>query len=332
LSRDTMHMPRSLLVFGAWLAAFLMLRTTFSGSASWAVPAQGNPQTAGNTSRRLQGAPTKSVTTCRFTIDNEVRGVYFDGADITNTVSGSLLDWGSVKTVRIEGYKGRLLEIRGYESADCNGCTCSGLQFECDNGFTSSIAKWTAYGSATDTEPSDDAFTRPCESTSWFFLAGSTKKPTKIWASNGAKYARFRAAPFGEEATATTTVTTTTSATTTMTRTSTTSMTSTTKTASTTYTSVGVGACLDSYGRYSPYCQKQVGSKVCEQMCSSNSGCIGYRTDVRWGGNWCMLHLRSADSPAGWSCYHQSHSLQIARSATHDHGAFCFRKEVSELR
>lgn len=94
------------------------------------------------------------------------------------------------------------------------------------------------------------------------------------------------------------------------------------------YEHVGVGHCFDSQSRWSASCQHRPLSKeACEEKCSKVSACKGYRTDTRWGGDWCMLILKASDlQDTAWTCTHQDHGAEIAGSVTSDIGAQCYKK------
>merc|ERR1712117_191474 len=103
--------------------------------------------------------------------------------------------WTKVKTFSFNTVEGAYLEIGGYEAGTCNGCQCSGLLLECDNGFISNTEDWTAVGSSSSNVGATEGFSAPCQSSSSFFLQGQTSEATKIWASGGERYAWFRAIP-----------------------------------------------------------------------------------------------------------------------------------------
>jgi hypothetical protein len=135
-----------------------------------------------------------------MTIDNVVTEVRYNGQPID--VSGPLDRWEKVNTFSFDSVEGAYLEIGGYEASKCDGCQCSGLLVECDNGFVSNTDDWTAVGSAASIVGATKGYSAPCQSSSSFFLPGQTSKATKIWASGGEKYAWFRAKPVVNEGSA----------------------------------------------------------------------------------------------------------------------------------
>jgi len=103
--------------------------------------------------------------------------------------------WTKPKTFSFVPVEGASLEIAGYEAIDCNGCECSGLLVDCDNGFVSTAGDWLAVGATTEIDQPDN-FGSVCKSTSGFFLKGMREtEAEKIWPSGGQKYAYFRAIP-----------------------------------------------------------------------------------------------------------------------------------------
>lgn len=143
------------------------------------------------------------VVSCDLTIDNALTSVKYNGESLA--ISGSLTDWGSVKTINFQNAgRGAKLEIEGYEySTGSCGCSCSGLGLTCTSsdptsawhGFTSDVGHWKAYGN-TNSDVTGTA-TDVCVSTSGFYL-NNGKSYTKIWPSNGGQYARFEGAPYSD--------------------------------------------------------------------------------------------------------------------------------------
>lgn len=62
-----------------------------------------------------------------MTIDNVVSKVYYDNVQLQ--ITGDVDVWHQVKTFSFTAIAGAELEISGYESANCNGCSCSGFLF-----------------------------------------------------------------------------------------------------------------------------------------------------------------------------------------------------------
>jgi len=134
------------------------------------------------------------VVSCRFTIDNIVTMIRYNGEDLET--SGTRATWGEPKVFEFIPVPGAILEIAGKDADPrVNGCMWSGLLLECDNGFVSNPVDFKAYGS---NEPIVDyELSEPCVSASPFRLIGQTSDAQKIWAGNGATYAYFQAIPVG---------------------------------------------------------------------------------------------------------------------------------------
>jgi len=145
-----------------------------------------------------------NMVTCLMTIDNEIHYVYYNNQDITSKVTGNRLDWGSQKVLKFVEVSGATLAISGYNLED-NGCQSGGFSITCTsnnprspfNGLSSDQTHWKANGwssevSSNNLISSASGFTTPCVSQSGFSLSGVSSQPTKLWASNGLKYAAFR--------------------------------------------------------------------------------------------------------------------------------------------
>ena len=131
-----------------------------------------------------------------MTVDNVLSYVRYNGADVS--VTGNLASWYQEKTFSINIVAGAELEIAGYENRRCNGCRCSGLLMECDNGLVSNLNDWVVAGSSSQNISQSPEYNKPCKSSSGFSLPGTSTKPVKIWASNGEKYAWFKMIPQGK--------------------------------------------------------------------------------------------------------------------------------------
>ena len=89
-----------------------------------------------------------------------------------------------------------------------------------------------------------------------------------------------------------------------------------------TYSSVGVGACLNSGGNENAYCQKAaVGDVDCAEYCSTNAGCTGYHIFVSGGGTtYCRNYLLQSDAPVtlqtsgSQDCHQQGEGTTITAS------------------
>lgn len=138
----------------------------------------------------------QETITCRMTIDNAVTHVRYGGQDVE--VAGTMNNWLAVKTFTLNVVPGAELEIGGEEFSSCNGCQCSGLVLECDNGFTSQTSTFQAVGSSSSVVAPVSGYESVCQSTSGFYLFGQTSAAQKIWAANGEKYAWFKAVPVRE--------------------------------------------------------------------------------------------------------------------------------------
>jgi len=135
------------------------------------------------------------TVTCRMTIDNSVSHVRYGGVDLS--VSGNLGDWDNVKTFSYTPVYGYELEIGGWEHSNCHGCSCSGLLLECDDGFVSDTDNWVAWGGSSQSVSPSSGYSTPCQSSSGFHMSQAySRAMTKIWASNGDKYAWFKATPY----------------------------------------------------------------------------------------------------------------------------------------
>jgi len=153
--------------------------------------------------------PPVSTVTCQLTVDNEIRLVYYNNIDITSTVTGTLGDWTTTKTVTFNEILGASFAVSGFNWED-NGCSTGGFSITCTstkatsnyNGLTSNLTNWKAIGYSTDVIPSTlmggtstSSWNAPCQSSSGYYLSNVNPAPTKIWASNGLKYAAFRYDP-----------------------------------------------------------------------------------------------------------------------------------------
>ena len=130
-----------------------------------------------------------------MTVDNSVTHVRYGGVDLV--VSGELDDWRRVKTFSFTPIRGAKLEIGGYEHADCEGCECSGLLLECDNGLVSDLVNWKAVGGSSSVVAPSSGYQEPCQSSSGFYMDQSFENAmTKIWTPTGEKYVWFRTNPY----------------------------------------------------------------------------------------------------------------------------------------
>jgi len=146
------------------------------------------------------------TVTCEYTIDNYVSEVRYNGKVISSKPR-KWNHWPSVKTISFtdEG-PSALLEIDG-KNAEGRGCQTGGLGLKCVStktafdgsvwdGFTSDNKNWQAAGS--NTEGVFNEVGGVCKSTSGFSLRSSYPGIyTKIWPSNGLKYALFQGNPYG---------------------------------------------------------------------------------------------------------------------------------------
>jgi hypothetical protein len=140
--------------------------------------------------------------TCTFTVDNIVTAVFYNGADVTATVTTAgtpattldLESWPIPKTLTFTDVPHATIEILGQDSEiGVNGCAASGLLMRCTGGSWEGFESNT--GALVQTFGSNTAFTigaarvetlgTPCTSTSAFNLGGCSSC-TKIWPSNGA--------------------------------------------------------------------------------------------------------------------------------------------------
>ena len=115
---------------------------------------------------------------CRFTVDNVVDEVKYNGKKINYT--GNSKVWSEAKEFSFTPVPGGVLEIKGHESSGVAGCKNSGLQLECES---SKHPKWNHWGSNEKDWKTGDG--RPvCISTSGFYLPGAKGYGKKIWDSN----------------------------------------------------------------------------------------------------------------------------------------------------
>jgi hypothetical protein len=138
--------------------------------------------------------PEVPEVTCRMTIDNRVTSIRYNGEDI-EIQSGNMGMWGQAKIFSYTPVNNGVLEIIGYESSVCDGCQCSGLLLECDDGFVSSPRSFECMSSD---EGNDWLVLNepPCTSTSAFSMSQEfDRRMTKIWPADGRKWAKCTAVP-----------------------------------------------------------------------------------------------------------------------------------------
>jgi len=115
---------------------------------------------------------------CRFTVDNVVDEVKYNGKKINYT--GNSKVWSEAKEFSFTPVPGGVLEIKGHETRGVAGCKNSGLQLECES---TKHPKWNKWGSNEKDWKTGDG--RPvCISTSAFYLQGAKGYGKKIWDSN----------------------------------------------------------------------------------------------------------------------------------------------------
>jgi len=142
---------------------------------------------------RKQKCHIDNTVTCRMTVDNHLVGVSYNGQKLHP--KGDWNDWRSAKIFSYNPVPGAILEVAGSELSDCNGCKCSGLLLECDNGLVSDLRSWTAKGSEKSTS-GQEQYGSVCQTSSAFYLSGQDfPTAVKIWPQNGAKYAWFQTIP-----------------------------------------------------------------------------------------------------------------------------------------
>ena len=150
------------------------------------------------------------TVSCKFTVDNEVRKVYYNNQDITGQVSGNLGDWGPQKQFSFQEMSGAVLWITGY-NWEAGSCGTGGMSIVCTSTNTASTYhnmksdsnRWKAkgFGSNPDTAMLTNTFdvsswtNAPCISTSGYSLSGVDPQPPKLWASTGENYAAFQFSP-----------------------------------------------------------------------------------------------------------------------------------------
>lgn len=111
--------------------------------------------------------------TCKFTIDDVVDSVYYDGQDITGSLKGNKTKWDAEKQVSFMEVRGAYLTITGHEPDRSEDDDCSGgLQISCSNGLAGGSG-WEVLGSNWSlgervTSAGSNIWGRPCISTSGF--------------------------------------------------------------------------------------------------------------------------------------------------------------------
>merc|ERR1719242_746973 len=156
---------------------------------------------------------SESTVTCKFTMDNVVMNVYYNGVDITSSVQGEKSQWNQVKTIEFVEVSDATLVVYGRETgSNSNNCYASGFVMECTatdgnsawNGLSTSTEGWRSYGvdgPITDSnilagENAADDFLSPiCTSQSGFYLPGGSSTTRKIWAAGDADFAAFAMNP-----------------------------------------------------------------------------------------------------------------------------------------
>ncbi|CAE8592800.1 unnamed protein product, partial [Polarella glacialis] len=136
------------------------------------------------------------VLTCSFTASNVVDSVYYNGADITSTVSGDKSSWSSGKQVSFTRVRGASLVIAAHDTvAGADSCVTGSFQIRCSNGI-SSATDWEVYGSSSSIDSLHQMggglgwSSTPCRLSSFDVLPSAPWLP-QIWASPD-KYAAFR--------------------------------------------------------------------------------------------------------------------------------------------
>jgi len=150
-----------------------------------------------------------NTVTCKFSMDDRVMSVHYDGVDITDTVTGNLDYWNSPKSVEFVAAPDATLTVYGREfHHNNNNCYASGFLMECTasdgnsawNGVTTSSLGWRTYGvdsPITDksiisgVNAADDFTSSICTSTSGFYLEGANPTTRKIWAMGSSDFAAF---------------------------------------------------------------------------------------------------------------------------------------------
>ena len=138
------------------------------------------------------------LVNCKMTLDNEVKQILYN--DIPLNVYGDLKNWGRTKTFSYVKKAGAELKIIG-ENTQHNwhgprmGCSWAGLLLECDDGLTSNVNNWKAFGSDSPyASPTKNDYSTPCLSISPFHIP-MTSDAQKIWPSNGENYAWLSTVP-----------------------------------------------------------------------------------------------------------------------------------------
>eukprot|EP00808_Paulinella_micropora_P030486 g10498.t1 len=125
------------------------------------------------------------LVTCSFTIDNSVLGVWYNGVDITSTVTGHLHDWTSTKTVHFHEVSGARLAVKGSNAEATTGpstCSTAGFLLSCSSANANS--PW--HGLVSDLSGIVRAFGTSSDESSL-----SPARPPTAWTSNFFDYSAF---------------------------------------------------------------------------------------------------------------------------------------------
>jgi len=123
-----------------------------------------------------------------------VDSVFYAGVNMTQNVTGDLLDWEKDKGLTVSVVPGAWLVITGHNNQP-RSCLTGGFAITCSNGVTSADHRWEAFGSS---EPIDDlhqlgngtGWGVPCASKSRFYLTAD-RFAKKLYATDDS-YASFR--------------------------------------------------------------------------------------------------------------------------------------------
>lgn len=142
--------------------------------------------------------PVKTVT-CEFTLADTVTSVYYDGQDVTASVSGALGSWASTKRLSFVEVPSAYLVISGRgdrAGSSLDFCQLAGFRLSCSDGLTSGDGSWEAFGSATDLDSdhrlgNGSGWASPCAASGPATLA-SDPSAAWIWAAGGERHVAFR--------------------------------------------------------------------------------------------------------------------------------------------
>lgn len=169
---------------GAWLS-----QAGTSGTTQFDVPSDTSVYSSD---------PVKTIT-CDFTLADAVTSVYYNGQDVTASVSGVLGEWSSTKRLSFVEVPSAYLVISGRgdrAGSSLDFCRLAGFQLSCSDGLTSGDGSWEALGSAAalgsdHRQGGGSGWASPCAASGPATLA-SDPAAAWIWAAGGERHVAFR--------------------------------------------------------------------------------------------------------------------------------------------